>query len=317
MFFVLFVVSSNSSSPLRAIALMGATGSGKSALAMQLCRPIDAAIVACDSMQLYRGLDIGTAKPTRDEQAEVRHHLIDTHTLPAICSAAEWAELARAAIRAENMAGRTPLIVGGTGFYLRALLQGFADIPPEEPDVRAALQVESLERGIVSLYQELVQIDPVTAARLSSHDTQRILRALAVFRSSGRTLSDWTAAERLAEPIECPVFVLDIEREELHSRIARRFESMLAAGWLDEIKWLMSLDLPQGHPAMRAVGYRQLLDHFAGTLSLDEAVEAGIAATRHYAKRQATWFRHQTPEAIHGDRDLLTQLIQRALSLPI
>jgi len=297
---------------MRAAALMGATGTGKSALAMQLAAANGSMIVCCDSMQVYRGLDIGTAKPTPDERQAVRHAMVDCCELPEQYSAARWAADAAVEIRAENEAGRVPLIVGGTGLYLKALLEGFSDIPAEDTSVREALVSLQQQHGTPYMHALLAEVDPSLAERLPANDTQRILRALAVQRTTGTPLSTWQQGSR-EQPIDCPVFVLELPRDTLRERLAIRFEAMLAAGWLDEVRWLSSLGLAETHPAMRAVGYRQLLDHLLGRLTLEAAVRDGITATRRYAKRQVTWFAHQTPTAVHGTASELESGIMEAL----
>ena len=300
---------------LQALALMGATGTGKSALAMRLAAEVGTSIICCDSMQLYRGLDIGTAKPTSDERAQVSHFLVDCCELPDLYSAARWAQEVRTVIRSENEAGRMPLIVGGTGLYLKALLEGFADIPDEKDEVRKKFEMMHWVEGVEGLYRYLQEHDAVMAGRLKPNDSQRIMRALAVLESSGRSLAEWQAeATNSVEPIDCPVFVLDVEREILRERLAQRSEVMVAAGWLDETRWLAEKRLPDTHPAMRAVGYRQLLDHLKGDLSLEKAVSDGLTATRRYAKRQVTWFKHQTQEAIHGSADDLKDKMLKLLT---
>jgi len=292
---------------------MGATGGGKSSLALPIAEAAGTSIVSCDSMQVYQQLDIGTAKASQEEQARVPHALLDCCALPDAFSAAKWAELAEAFIRSENQAGRVPLIVGGTGLYLRALSEGLADIPPEMPGVREGLLKRLEAEGVQALHAELAKVDGPTAARLQDTDTQRILRALAVFHSSGRSLSDWVSEPVPAPVCDIPVFVLDVPRDVLRERIKQRFTSMLDAGWLDEVRWLAGLHLPDTHPAVRAVGYRQLLAHVQGGSGLDQAVQDGITATRRYAKRQQTWFAHQTPQATHGDAHTLAPLIAEAL----
>lgn len=301
------------SSALQAVALMGATATGKSALALPLAATAGACIICCDSMQVYHGLDIGTAKPGPAEQARVPHALIDCCKLPDAFSAARWATCAARIIRSENAAGRVPLIVGGTGLYLKALTEGLADIPPEKPEVRAVLLQRLHGEGAAALHAELERVDAPTAARLAHADTQRILRALSVYHSSGRPLSAWHRESPEMPQTEIPVFVLRMEREELRLRIARRFEAMLDAGWLDEVRWLEGLELDVTHPAMRAVGYRQLLAHVRGECGLEDATNAGITATRRYAKRQETWFANQTPQAVHADSNTLAPLLAEAL----
>lgn len=289
--------------PLEAVALMGATGAGKSALAMRAAQALGSCIISCDSMQLYRGLDIGTAKPTREEQERVHHHLIDCADLSETWSAARWADAAADVIADENGRGNVPLIVGGTGMYLRALTEGFADIPAENPDVRLKLQALQKERGTPHLHHLLSQIDPVMAEKLEVNDTQRIMRALGVFQSSGTPLSAWQSQDSRERKINCPIIVLEVERDILRKRIADRFHAMMDAGWLDEVRWLDSQQPGEMHPAVRAVGYRQLLAHLHSECSLDEAIRDGITATRRYAKRQQTWFRNQTADAFFGDAE--------------
>ncbi|HKI62025.1 MAG TPA: tRNA (adenosine(37)-N6)-dimethylallyltransferase MiaA [Mariprofundaceae bacterium] len=297
---------------LQAVALMGATGTGKSKLAMTVAAVKPCSIVCCDSMQVYKGLDIGTAKPTSEERQKVPHYLVDCCELPDQFSAARWADAAREAIAKENRQGRKPLIVGGTGLYLRALLDGFADIPADKPEVRARFERLQNEHGTPYLHRLLGACDAPIATRLKVNDTQRIMRALCVYESSGKPLSTWQAeGEKNAPLIDCPVFVLQVEREVLRKRLAERFRKMLDAGWLDEARWLNAMGLPDTHPAMRAVGYRQLLDYLQQQVGLEDAIQQGITATRRYAKRQVTWFAHQTADAVCGDADnLMPRLIQ-------
>lgn len=299
---------------LQAVALTGATGSGKSSLALPLAGAAGASIVCCDSMQVYTGLDIGTAKANADEQARVPHFLLDCCALPEVFSAARWAAEAERVIRSENRAGRVPLIVGGTGLYLRALTDGLADIPAVNPEVRDHLEQRLLAEGVQAMHAELLRVDERTAQRLPAGDTQRIMRALSVYHSSGKALSDWISEAPPAPQTEIAIFVLDVPRAVLRQRIAERFDAMLAAGWLDEVRQLAGLKLADTHPAIRAVGYRQLLAHVRGECTLPQAVADGITATRHYAKRQVTWFAHQTSDAVHGDAATLSPLLAQALS---
>ena len=299
---------------LQAVALMGATGTGKSALAMKLAAASGTSIISCDSMQLYRGLDIGTAKPSVSEREQVPHFLVDCCDLPDLYSAARWAEEARQIIECENDRGRVPLIVGGTGLYLRALVEGFSEIPAEKSEVRAAFEALQQQSGTAALYALLLERDAETAARLAPGDTQRIMRALCVQESSGVPLSAWQSGQAEQPEICCPIYVLDVERGLLRRRLAERFQAMLDAGWLDEVRWLAGLQLSETHPAMRACGYRQLLGFIRGEVVLDQAIKDGITATRRYAKRQVTWFAHQTPDAVHGDSAALESKILEALN---
>ena len=262
-------------------------------------------------MQVYQGLDIGSAKPTMQERQQVRHALVDCCQLPDVFSAARWAREAAEFIRQENARGVTPLIVGGSGFYLRALLEGFAEIPGEDAGVRQQLERWQREHGTPWLHQRLRQCDPTLAERLHVTDTQRIMRALGVFESTGTPLSVWQQQAPARVPVDCPVFVLQVERACLRQRLQQRFMAMMDAGWLDEVRWLAAQQLPETHPAMRAVGYRQLLDHLAGECTLEEAVRNGITATRRYAKRQQTWFAHQVPHAVFASAETLEPLLAR------
>jgi len=298
---------------LKAVALMGATGTGKSAAAMEVAAQSGSSIIACDSMQVYTGLDIGTAKPGSEDRERVEHFMLDCAELPEVFSAARWAKEALAVIRAENARDRPPLITGGTGLYLRALREELADIPDEDTDVRQRLMREADETGSPAMHARLADVDAATALRLNPNDTQRILRALAVFESSGVPLSEWTRKKSPETAIDCPVFVLDMERPLLRQRLETRFHAMLESGWLEEVRWLASLGLADRHPAMRAVGYRQLLAHVQGGCRLGEAVEKGVIATRQYAKRQETWFRHQAAGARWGDAQALAPELLQAL----
>jgi len=296
----------------KAMALMGATGTGKSALALDIAQAMGVRIISCDSMQVYRGLDIGTAKVSREERVLVPHDLVDCADIQDIWSAQHWANAALDIIRSENAAGRVPLIVGGTGMYLRALLEGFAAIPEVPQAMRDELLALQQAHGTAYLHQQLQACDPDLAQRLHASDTQRIMRGLGVFQASQKPLSAWQAEhQQQHEAVDCPVFVLEVERSVLRERLAARIEAMLQAGWVDEVRWLDAQQVPELHPALRAVGYRQLLDYVHGVCSLEEAKTDAITATRRYAKRQVTWFRNQTPHAQQGSaEDIKTALLE-------
>ncbi|MHA3905312.1 tRNA (adenosine(37)-N6)-dimethylallyltransferase MiaA [Castellaniella sp. WN] len=277
------------------ICLAGPTASGKSAAALALAerRPIE--IIVMDSATIYRGMDIGTAKPTAEEQARVPHHLLDIRDPAQAYSAAEFARDAAALARDIRARGRIPLLCGGTMLYYKALREGLNDLPEADPAIRRQLDEEAVERGWPALHAELARVDPATAARLAPNDSQRLQRALEVWRGSGRPLSDWLAeSPRPALPgwrFET-ISLEPSDRAVLHARIAQRYHSMIAAGLLDEVRALHARpDLHPGLPSIRCVGYRQLWDHLDGRIPLDQAIDQAIAATRQLAKRQITWLR--------------------------
>ena len=280
------------------IAIMGPTASGKTAFAVECARALDGEIISVDSALVYRGLDIGAAKPTLEERRGVPHHLIDVRDPWEPCSAAEFAIDARAALDAIAARGRLPILAGGTGLYFQALLRGLSAMPAADPDVRAQLAHEAGHRGWAALHADLTQVDPEAARRIHATDAQRIQRALEVYRLTGRPIS---ALQREA-PRRLPYRVLKLvlapaDRAVLHGRIARRFDAMLRAGFLAEVEALRAQPRLRDHPApldlpaLRAVGYRQAWEHLDGATSADVFVERAIAATRQLAKRQLTWLR--------------------------
>lgn len=281
------------------IGLAGPTASGKSALAMALARRWPIEIVSVDSALVYRGMDIGSAKPGAAERAAVPHHLIDLRAPDDPYSAAAFVADATRAIADIRARGRLPLLVGGTMLYFKALVEGLDAMPASDPAVRAEVQAQAAARGWPALHQELARIDPATAARLAPNDAQRIGRALEVWHASGQTLSSFHAQSRpQVDPPEAMVLISlePASRTWLHARIAQRFDAMLAAGLLDEVRRLRAT--PGVHaqlPAMRAVGYRQAWEALDEGLEGDALVarvrERGIAATRQLAKRQLTWLR--------------------------
>lgn len=283
-----------------AIALMGPTASGKSALALEWAQALDGEIVSVDSALVYRGLDIGAAKPTADERAAVPHHLVDLREPWQAYSAAEFAADARVAIDDILARGRLPILAGGTGLYFRALLQGLSPMPEADAAVRAVIDAEARERGWPALHAELAGVDQAAAARIHATDAQRIQRALEVFRLSGRPISEWQREPATAPRLPCRVLKLVIapaDRGVLHARIEARFDAMLAAGFLEEVRALRALPRLRSHPApldlpaIRAVGYRQAWEHLDGVTSPGEFRDRAIHATRQLAKRQLTWLR--------------------------
>ncbi len=284
--------------------LLGPTGSGKSAVAMALAERLPIEIVSVDSAQVYRDMDIGTAKPTPAERAAVPHHLIDVVDPRERYGAARFVADASAAIAQIRARGRLPLLVGGTMLYARALAEGLHPLPGADAALRLRLDHEARTHGWPALHARLARVDPVTAARLAPGDAQRIQRALEVFQLSGRPMSELLAQPGKAHPLHFVRFVRialePSDRAQLHARIAARFRAMIAAGLVDEVRALRARgDLSPELPSMRCVGYRQVwawLD--AGDGASEPMIETGIAATRQLAKRQLTWLRAMSERTV-------------------
>jgi tRNA dimethylallyltransferase len=276
-----------------AYVLLGPTASGKSVLAMELAAQLPIEIVSVDSGQVYRGMDIGTAKPSAAERARVPHHLIDVVDPTQAYSAGRFREDAIVAVQDILARGKIPLLVGGTMLYYRALAQGIDALPAAEPGLRAQIDARAARHGWPALHADLARVDPVTAARLAPNDAQRIQRALEVWELSGRPMSELHSGARQAPPFALRAFALvPGDRAELHRRIAARFERMLQEGLLAELRALRKrYALHAQLPSMRCVGYRQAWACLEGEYGEAELRERGIAATRQLAKRQLTWLR--------------------------
>ena len=279
----------------KAFAVLGPTAGGKTGLALRLAQRFPLEIISLDSALVYRGMDIGTAKPTAEELASVPHHLIDIISPLQSYSAAEFAADCLRLCGEISARGRMPLIVGGTMMYFHALVNGLNDLPQADAGVRALLQAQKAEQGLEGLYRRLCGVDAVTAARLKPGDSQRIERALEVFLLTGRPLSDHLAVQTAYRvPLRLHTLVLFPQRRELlHEAIARRFRLMLEQGFIEEVGRLKAEypSLTAEHNSMRCVGYRQAWDYLDGACAYDAFVDAGIAATRQLAKRQLTWLR--------------------------
>ena len=313
--------------PPRALGLAGPTASGKTAVALALAQQLPLEIVSVDSALVYRGMDIGTAKPTAAERAAVVHHLVDIIEPTQAYSAARFVADARRLIGEINARGRLALLVGGTMLYFKALREGLDPMPPAAPGVRAEIEAEAARRGWPALHAELALIDPASAARLAPNDAQRVQRALEVFRVSGRPLSAWQQRGAAPGGGETALPLLSLEpasREWLHRRIAQRFDAMLAAGFVDEVRRLRARgDLHPELPSMRCVGYRQVwaaLDAPGDLADLGRLRDTGIAATRQLAKRQLTWLRSMAdrqvldcdaPDAVSRALQALRELARR------
>ena len=275
---------------------MGPTASGKTGLAVELAKRFPFEIISVDSALVYRGMDIGTAKPAAAVLAQTPHRLIDIRDPSEPYSAAEFRADALAGMAEITAAGHIPLLVGGTFLYFRALQQGLSDMPAADPEVRARLETEARHQGWEQLHARLAQVDPVSAARIHTTDPQRIQRALEVYEISGQPMSALHARQPKQD---LPYRLLKLalipeDRAVLHGRIQQRFDAMLAAGFLDEVARLFKRgDLTAELPALRAVGYRQAWALLAGETGYDAMVEQAIVATRQYAKRQLTWLRSE------------------------
>lgn len=284
----------NSDKPL-AIALMGPTAAGKTDLAIVLSEALEADIISVDSAMVYRGMDIGTAKPSTAELALAPHRLIDICDPAQAYSVADFCRDAQREMASIIESGRTPLLVGGTMMYFKALLEGLAAMPTSDPDIRQQIEAEAKSHGWPHIHQRLRDVDPVSAARIHPNHSQRLSRALEVYRLSGKPLSQWQAegGEGLLERFRWrQIAIAPSDRSLLHHRIEERFYAMLEAGFLDEVQELYRRnDLHADLPSMRAVGYRQVWNYLAGECSYDTMVEQGLAATRQLAKRQLTWLR--------------------------
>ena len=280
----------------RAVLIAGPTASGKSALALALAEELGGTVINADSMQVYDGLSILSARPTPEEEARVPHRLYG-HVPPSErYTVARWLADATAAIAEVRKEGRVPIVVGGTGLYFKALTEGIAAVPPIPDDVRTRLAAEAETKGIPALHARLATLDAEAAERLSPNDTTRVLRALEVVEATGRPLADWQREEG-APPVidlaEARTIVLEPDRAELYARINRRFDMMVAAGALEETRALLARGLASALPAMKAIGIREFAAHLAGTLSLEDAIAKAKMESRRYAKRQGTWFRNQ------------------------
>jgi tRNA dimethylallyltransferase len=287
-----------------AIFLMGPTAAGKTDLALELARVLPCDLISVDSALVYRGMDIGTAKPDKAVLAEFPHALIDILDPAQSYSAADFRADALTAMAQSTARGRIPLLVGGTMLYYKALLEGLADMPSADPLVRAELESRAAVEGWEALHRELAEVDPESAARIHPNDPQRLVRALEVYRVSGLSMSEHRRRQQAGNPDSdtlgsgqlpytvAQLAIAPVERQILHSRIAQRFHAMLEQGFIEEVEALRKRsDLHAGLPSIRAVGYRQVWEYLDGGLSRAEMTERGIIATRQLAKRQFTWLR--------------------------
>jgi tRNA dimethylallyltransferase len=285
---------STDTSHLPVICLTGPTAAGKSASTLALAKRWPIEIIVMDSATIYQGMDIGTAKPSTEEQALVPHHLLDIRDPAQSYSAADFATDATQLIHDIWQRGRYPLLCGGTMLYYKALREGLNDLPSSIPEIRARLVEQGTQLGWPAMHQQLAEYDPITAARLAPNDSQRIQRAMEIYEISGKSMSAWLQEQERQKP-DIPFYTLSLEpsdRAWLHAQIALRYQQMIDAGLLAEVQALYARpDLNPTLPSIRCVGYRQLWSHLDGECSQDDAIEKAIAATRQLAKRQLTWLR--------------------------
>jgi tRNA dimethylallyltransferase len=293
-----------------ACALLGPTASGKSAVALELAARLPLEIVSMDSAQVYRGLDIGTAKPSAAQRAAVPHHLVDLVEPTDIYSAGRWRAAALEAIRGILARGKLPLIVGGTMLYYRALSRGLDALPPASPSVRAAIDADAARRGWPALHADLAKVDPASARRISRNDAQRIQRALEVWRITGQAISSLQGSSKSNLPFTLRAYAIVPERDELKRRIEARFDDMLRAGLLDELRGLRATyRLRADLPSMRTVGYQQAWQHLEGEIDAPAMRVRAITATRQLAKRQMTWLRSFREVAVVKPEALLQSFL--------
>ncbi|TCT09462.1 tRNA (adenosine(37)-N6)-dimethylallyltransferase MiaA [Paralcaligenes ureilyticus] len=279
------------------VCLAGPTAAGKSAATLALAARWPIEVINVDSATIYRGMDIGTAKPSASERQQVPQHLLDIRDPAESYSAAEFSQDARQLIATILQRGRIPLLCGGTMLYYKALREGLNELPPADSAIRAAIDAEAQQSGWPAQHRKLAEFDPATAQRLAPNDSQRIQRAIEVYRITGQPMSTLLAAERTQADSDYDYVTVSLEpsdRLALHARIAQRYGQMLERGLLAEVKTLHDRgDLHTGLPSMRCVGYRQIWDYLDGKTDLDDAITQAIAATRQLAKRQLTWLRAQ------------------------
>ncbi len=272
--------------------LTGATAVGKTAVGIALAKRLGAEIISLDSMAIYRGMDIGTAKPNMALRAEVPHHLLDIVDPEEEFSVAQYVDAAAHAVDVSRSRGREALFVGGTPLYLKSLLRGLFDGPPADWRLRQEITEELQHVGQQALHERLAQVDPVAATNIHPHDTRRLIRALEVYRATGEPISHQQLQFEEGRPAdECKVFVLRRERSELHARIEVRVEGMIEAGLVAEVEQLLAAGHTLGRTARQAVGYREALEHLVGEYGREEMIDRIKARTRRFAKRQGTWFR--------------------------
>jgi len=300
----------------KVIVICGPTGIGKTSLSLMMADEFRGAIVGADSMQIYKYMDVGTAKPSPEERSRVPHYMIDIIPPDSLFDAASYAKLAREAILKIREQGWVPFVVGGTGFYIKALLHGLFDAKPSDPSVRQRLKNDADSHGSAYIYDNLANCDPKTAARVHPNDTYRIIRALEVYEISGKPMSEFQKAHGFADsPYEVLKIGLLIPRDQLYARIDQRVDKMIENGLLKEVKNLLEMGFSDDLRPMQSLGYRHMIDYLKGRTPWDETIDILKRDTRRYAKRQLTWFLNEpdviwrSPDA-HGEiRELIRRLL--------
>ncbi len=283
--------------------IVGPTGAGKSALAMAVAERTNCEIVNADSRQFYRGMDLGTAKPSAEDQARVPHHLIDVRNPDQSLDVAEFAQLARTAIEEIAARGRNPLVVGGSGLYLRVIRGGIFRGPAASPEIRDRFAKIAAETGVAQLHTRLREIDPEAANRIGVNDLYRIVRALEVFELTGETISAHQLRHRFADNGYDTLTVgVEVDRKKLYEAIDTRFDAMVAAGLVEEVRALVAAGYSPGKPPLSTIGYKQIAAYLRGEIALDDAIAQAKQESRRLAKRQLTWFRRE-PEIVWLDRE--------------
>jgi tRNA dimethylallyltransferase len=301
----------------KAVLIAGPTASGKSALALALAEATGGLVINTDSMQVYRDLRIITARPTADEEARVPHRLYGTCDAAVNCSAGSWVADAATVLAEARAANRLPIFIGGTGLYFKALTRGLSAVPPIPQEVRDGVRARMERDGVEALHTELARRDPVSGDKLKPRDSARIARALEVIEATGRALPDWhnEGLPPLLAPEGIKAVFLAPDRKELYARIDHRFTTMFDGGALDEVAALAARQLDPILPAMKAHGVPAMIRYLAGEITREKAIEIGQIDTRHYAKRQFTWFRHQLPEFKWVAPDAAREWLTHELSL--
>jgi tRNA dimethylallyltransferase len=298
------------------LVIVGPTAAGKSDLGLALAEELGGEIVNADALQVYRGFDVGTAKPTVEEQRRVPHHLVDILAPEERYSAGEFARRARTAVEEIAARGRRSIVVGGSGLYVRALVEGISPIPPGDPAIRRYLRQRLEEAGLEPLREELRLLDQPAWERLPAADKQRVLRALEVALVTGRRLTDWIADRPFGERrLDAVKVGLTLPRALLYDRIEGRVRRMVAFGWVEEVRKHLASGVSLEAPAFQAIGYRQLARHLEGEITLEDAVVEIVQATRRFAKRQMTWFRRE-PEVHWVDSESLRGRVSDVMKIP-